>query len=154
VKAFELVPIGVVEGGRDENFDDDWGAVESEIVLDAERFGPDALLGLDAFSHAVVVFVFDRIDPQGVALGARRPRGNPDWPEVGVFAQRGSPRPNRLGVTIVEVLAVDGLKVRVRGLDALAGSPVLDLKPVMSGFEPRGAVREPAWAKAVMARYW
>lgn len=150
----ELEPVGRVEGGRADNVDDDWGAVESAIALDPMRFTPEALSGLDGFSHALIVFQFDRIDPASVSMGARRPRGNPDWPEVGVFAQRGSPRPNRLGVTTVEITGVEGLKLKVRGLDALNGTPVLDIKPVMQGFEPRGAIREPEWARAIMAHYW
>ena len=143
-----------MRGGRSEPDDDDWGAVACKIALDPARYGPEALVGLDDFSHAVVVFLFDRIDPAAVTTGARRPRGNPAWPEVGVFAQRGSPRPNRLGVTTVEVLGVAGLGLRVRGLDAIDGTPVLDIKPAMSGFEPRGPLREPDWARAIMQAYW
>ena len=147
-------PIGWVRGGRTANVDDDWGRVEAEIVLDGERFTPAALQGLDAFSHAVVVFHFDRIDPTSISTGARRPRGDPAWPEVGIFAQRGSPRPNRLGVTTAEIRGVDGLRLKVRGLDALDGTPVLDIKPAMSGFEPRTLLREPEWARGIMDRYW
>ena len=148
-----LDPIGHVVGGRTQNEDDAWGAVEAAIEL-APHLPEKALQGLDAFSHALVVFHFDRIAPQDVKTGARRPRGNPAWPQVGIFAQRGSPRPNRLGVTTVEVLGVEGRRLLVRGLDAVDGTPVLDIKPVMAGFEPRGAIREPDWAKEIMAAYW
>ena len=148
-----LEPIAHVRGGRIENDDDDWGPVEAEIVL-TDAFGPEAIQGLDAFSHAVVVFHFDRIDPAEINRGARRPRGNRAWPEVGSFAQRGSPRPNRLGVTTVEVLGVEGRALRVRGLDAIDGTPVVDIKPVMAGFEPRTPVTEPPWAGEIMAGYW
>ena len=142
-----------VHGGRVENVDDDWGAVEAEIVL-AAGYPDEAFAGLDAFSHAVVVFHFDMIDPERIVVGARRPRGREDWPEVGIFAQRGSPRPNRIGVTTVEIVAVEGRRLTVRGLDAIDGTPVLDIKPVMRGFEPRGAIREPAWAEEIMKDYW
>ena len=148
-----LDPVGHVVGGRTQNEDDAWGAVEAAIEL-APHLPEEALQGLDAFSHALVVFHFDRIAPQDVKTGARRPRGNPAWPQVGIFAQRGSPRPNRLGVTTVEVLGVEGRRLLVRGLDAVDGTPVLDIKPVMVGFEPRGAIREPDWAKEIMAAYW
>lgn len=150
---FELEPIGLVRGGRVEPDDDDWGSVEAQIVLH-DRFGPEALQGLETFSHAWVIFVFDRIDPAKVNTGARRPRGNPAWPEVGIFAQRGSPRPNRLGLTSVEVMGVEGRALKVRGLDAIDGTPVLDIKPHMTGFEPRGAIREPGWVGEIMAGYW
>ena len=148
-----LTPIATVRGGRVENVDDAWGEVEAEIVL-ADTLPAEALLGLDAFSHAVIVFHFDRLDPAKVNISARHPRGNENWPKVGIFAQRGSPRPNRLGVTTVQVLGVDGRVLKVRGLDAIDGTPVLDIKPLMRGFEARGEIREPAWAGEIMAAYW
>ncbi len=142
-----------VRGGRVDNVDDHWGAVEAEVVL-ASHLPETALAGLDAFSHALIVFHFDMIDPETIVTGARRPRGNPAWPEVGILAQRGSPRPNRIGVTTVEIVAVEGRCLRVRGLDAIDGTPVLDIKPLMRGFEPRSALREPAWAEEIMKDYW
>jgi len=150
---FELEPIGRVEARRSEAIDDDWGGSESAIVLDA-RFPPDALAGLDAFSHVEVLFVFDRVDPAKIVSGARRPRNNPDWPAVGIFAQRGKNRPNRLGSTICRVLRVEGRRLVVAELDAIDGTPVVDLKPVMREFLPREPVRQPAWVGELMARYW
>ena len=149
----ELEVVARVRGGRVENVDDDWGSVEAEIVLEP-AFPEAAFAGLDAFSHAVIVFHFDRIDPARITLGARRPRGRADWPEVGIFAQRGSPRPNRLGVTTVEILGVSGRVLRVRGLDAIEGTPIVDIKPAMRGFEPRTPIREPEWADEIMRNYW
>ncbi len=149
-----VTPIGWVRGGRVENVDDDWGSVKSEIVLDETRFTAEALQGLESFSHAVIVFVFDRIDPADVSTGARRPRGNPAWPSVGIFAQRGSPRPNRLGVTTAQIRGVHGARLLLCGLDALDGTPVLDIKPAMSGFDRRAPLREPDWAKDIMQGYW
>jgi tRNA-Thr(GGU) m(6)t(6)A37 methyltransferase TsaA len=148
-----LIPIGVVVGGRADPVDDDWSGVQADIVLD-ERFGEDALRGLDAFSHVDVVFVFHRVDEHEIIAGARHPRGNPDWPRVGIFAQRAKSRPNRLGVSTCSLLGVDGRTVRVAGLDAIDGSPVLDLKPHMTAFEPRDPVREPIWAAEIMREYW
>jgi len=149
-----LHPIGVVRGGRPEPVDDGWDAETCVVALDGERFGPEALAGLDAFSHIEVVYLFDRVDEAEVVSGARRPRGRADWPEVGIFAQRGRVRPNRLGVTVCRLLGVDGLDVTVQGLDAIDGTPVLDLKPYLSGFAARGDVVEPAWASEIMAAYW
>jgi len=142
-----------VRGGRVEAVDDDWGPVEATIVLD-DRFPADALAGLEDFSHLDVVFVFDQVDADSVNVGARRPRGNPDWPEVGIFAQRAKARPNRIGVTTCDLVGVDGRTVTVRGLDAIDGTPVLDLKPHVVEFGPRGEVREPTWIKELMAGYW
>ncbi len=86
--------------------------------------------------------------------GARHPRDRADWPKVGIFAQRGRMRPNRIGYTICRVVAVKGTSVEVEGLDAVDGTPVLDIKPVWSGNAPRGEFREPQWAKELMANYW
>jgi tRNA-Thr(GGU) m(6)t(6)A37 methyltransferase TsaA len=149
-----MQPIGVVRSTRAVPVDDGWDAETARIELDTARFGPDALLGLDAFSHVEVVFLFDRVDEAGVAAGARHPRGNTAWPRVGIFAQRGKDRPNRIGLTICRVLRIEGTVLHVAGLDAIDGTPVLDLKPWMAGFAPRGAVREPGWADALMRGYW
>jgi len=125
------------------------------IRLDGTRFGPEAVRGLAEFSHLVVVFQFHLVDESDVRTGARRPRGNPDWPEVGMFAQRARMRPNRLGVSACALLGVHGLDLHVRGLDAVEGSPVLDVKPYMREFEPADAVvRQPAWATELMAGYY
>ena len=151
---FTIKAVGHVRGGRAEAIDDDWGPSRARIELDPERFEPDALFGLAEFSHAEIIFVFDRITEAEIVTGARRPRGNPDWPLVGIFAQRGRNRPNRLGVSVCRVVAVDGLTLEVEGLDAIDGTPVVDIKPVLSGFLPRGEVREPAWAAQIMETYW
>lgn len=150
----EMRPIGRVEGGREVPEDDDWGESRACIVLDPAYFDDEALMGLDTFSHAEIVYVFDKVTDDQIVYGARHPRGDKDWPRIGIFAQRGKNRPNRIGVTVCEVVAVDGRTLRVKGLDAIDGTPVLDIKPVMSGFAPRGAVREPDWAREIMKKYW
>ena len=150
----EIEPIGVVRGGRAEAIDDDWGKSRARIELDPARFTPDALAGLDAFSHAEIVFVFDRVADDEIEFGARHPRGRKDWPRVGIFAQRGKNRPNRIGLCTCRVVAVDGLVLEVEGLDAIDGTPVIDIKPVMRGFQPREVVREPEWAGEIMQDYW
>jgi tRNA (adenine37-N6)-methyltransferase len=148
-----LEPIGVVVGGRTAAVDDDWGKVESVIRLDRSRFGPDAVFGLDAFSHLCVVFQFHLVRESEVVTGARHPRGNPDWPEVGMFAQRAKMRPNRLGVSNCALVSLDGMDLQVRGLDAIDGSPVLDIKPFMREFEP-AQTRQPTWATELMKDYY
>ena len=82
------------------------------------------------------------------------PRSNPAWPEVGIFAQRAKNRPNRLGLSTCDLVAVEGSTIRVRGLDAIDGTPVLDIKPFMTEFGPRGSVRQPAWSRELMAEYY
>ena len=151
--AYTLRPVGNVRGVRAEPTDDGWDAVTATIALTPE-FGPEALDGLDGFSHVEIVFLFHRVAESTVVAGARHPRGRTDWPKVGIFAQRGKDRPNRLGVTICRLLAVEGSALRVAGLDAIDGTPVLDIKPCMRGFLPRGDVREPDWARELVAGYW
>jgi tRNA (adenine37-N6)-methyltransferase len=150
----EVRAIGHVRGGRSEPIDDAWDAVTAQIAFDHAQFGPDAVASLDSFSHIEVIFHFDKAPAEKINTGARHPRGNKDWPLVGIFAQRGKDRPNRIGVTVCHLLSVDGLTLTVRGLDAIDGTPVLDIKPVMRGFLPRGEIREPAWAAELMKEYW
>lgn len=89
--------IGWVNSERTEPLDDGWDGVRATITLGGGQVSPDALQGLDAFSHVEVVYLFDRVSPEGVQTAARHPRENPDWPQVGIFAQRAKGRPNRLG---------------------------------------------------------
>jgi len=151
--AITVTPIGYVRSTRGELRDDDWDHVASRIELTA-AFDPEALDGLEEFSHAEIIFVFDRADEREITRGARRPRGNPAWPRVGIFAQRASRRPNLLGATIVRIVARSGRTLEVEGLDAVDGTPVVDIKPVMIEFLPRGAVRQPRWSTELMRQYW
>jgi tRNA (adenine37-N6)-methyltransferase len=87
-------------------------------------------------------------------VGARRPGGDPEWPSVGIFAQRNKRRPNRIGVCTCELLEVHCTELTIRGLDAIDGSPVLDLKPYMTEFALRGPARQPSWLHELMSGYW
>jgi tRNA (Thr-GGU) A37 N-methylase len=152
----EFEPIGWVRstrrtpGLRGHNWDGETASIE----LDAARFEPAALRGLDSFSHLEVLFFFDQLDPGLIETGSRRPAGRDDWPEVGIFAQRFSHRPNRLGVSRCAIRTVSGLTVHVAGLDAIDRTPVLDIKPWVAEQGPRGDVRQPAWSSELMAGYW
>jgi tRNA-Thr(GGU) m(6)t(6)A37 methyltransferase TsaA len=150
---FEISPIGYVRGGRAEVLDDFWGNTETTIELDAS-ISARSLDGIEEFSHAEIIFLFDRVDPAKIESGARRPRGRLDLPEVGIFAQRAKARPNRVGATIVRVLGRDGRRLRVAELDAIDGTPVIDIKPVLIEFLPRDPVRQPAWTHDLLADYW
>jgi tRNA-Thr(GGU) m(6)t(6)A37 methyltransferase TsaA len=149
-----LNPIGQVRSSRAEVRDDLWDAETTSIVVDGDSFTPEALRELDSFSHIEVVYFFDQVAPEKIERGARHPRGNEEWPLVGIFAQRGKNRPNRLGVTVCRILRVHGLTIEVEGLDAVAGTPVIDVKPYMKEFGPRGDVRQPVWATELMREYW
>ena len=151
--SIEVKPVGVVRSPRKDLTDDFWGAVEVEIVLD-DAFGAEALYGLNDFSHVEVLFFMNRVDPTKIETGARHPRERKDWPLVGIFAQRGKARPNRIGLTRATIVGIDGKTLRVRGLDAVDGTPILDVKPWMDEFAPIGATREPDWARELMRDYF
>jgi tRNA-Thr(GGU) m(6)t(6)A37 methyltransferase TsaA len=150
---YTLRAIGHVQAARTEAEDDDWGDSEACIAL-APEFGPEALQGLAEFSHVEILYLFHRVEPGRVVYGARHPRNNPDWPEVGIFAQRGKNRPNRIGTTICRLLRTEGTRLWVGELDAIDGTPVLDIKPVMAEFLPRSPLRQPSWSVELMAGYW
>lgn len=150
----KMKPIGIVCSDRLEPIDDQWDSVKSVIEIDRNVFGGEALAGLSDFSHCEVIYFFHKVSPEKVENSARHPRGNKDWPKVGIFAQRAKDRPNRIGSTICKILAVEGLKITVLGLDAIEGTPVLDIKPYMSEFGPRGTVRQPTWSSELMRNYW
>lgn len=149
-----VTAIGTVKSPVREPLDDVWGGLRSRIELDATRFTKDALAGLDAFSHVEVVFCFSGVCEEEIHYGTRHPRGRTDFPLTGIFAQRGSARPNRIGVTVCRLLSVDGLAIEVEALDAIDGTPVLDIKPYLREFAPKGEVRQPEWVTELMSGYW
>ncbi len=148
-----MEPIGHVVADRQEAVDDFWGGTEACLVL-GEEYDEDALDGVDSFSHVEVLFLFDRVPLSKIVSGARHPRNNLDWPSIGIFAQRGKNRPNRIGSTICRVVRREGRRLYVAELDAINGTPVLDIKPIMSEFLPRGEVRQPSWTRELMREYW
>jgi tRNA-Thr(GGU) m(6)t(6)A37 methyltransferase TsaA len=149
---FALIPIGVVRSSRSRPEDDKWDQETSVIELLAP-FDERSVRGLETFSHCIVVYVFDQASWDESRM-SRHPRGNAEWPEVGIFAQRAKDRPNRLGVSVCLILGVDGGTVHLAGLDAVNGTPVVDIKPWMAEFGPRGAVSQPQWASELMKDYW
>jgi tRNA-Thr(GGU) m(6)t(6)A37 methyltransferase TsaA len=148
-----MSPIATVKNGRKEVEDDNWGDVISILELDS-AFSEDALFQIESFSHAEIFYYFDRVEDSKIEMGARHPRNNQEWPKVGIFAQRGKNRPNRLGATIVKMLKREGRQLFVQGLDAVDGTPILDIKPVMQEFLPREEVTQPQWATELMKNYW
>lgn len=153
MRSFEITSIGTVRNDRtDIQHSDNWGAVRSTIVVD-ERFGEACLQGLEEFSHVEVFFVFDRFPDGGDFREPRPYRGRADLPPMGVFAGRGPRRPNRIGVTCCRIESVDGRELTVVGLDAVSGTPVIDLKPVLKEFVPAD-VRQPEWVGDMMSEYF
>jgi tRNA-Thr(GGU) m(6)t(6)A37 methyltransferase TsaA len=151
--SFVVRPVAWVRSTRAELTDDGWDAEIASIEL-ADGVPDEALEGLELFSHVVVVFVFDRAADAPPAPFARHPRGSEAYPRVGIFAQRAKDRPNRLGVSTCRIQSVEPRRVVVEGLDAVDGTPVLDLKAHVAQFGPRGEVHQPAWVDELMASYF
>ena len=151
--SYVVNPVAFVHASRAVPEDDQWGGELSRIVL-VDSLQPSALAGLMAFSHVEVLFLFHQVPLEKITHDARHPRNNPDWPKVGIFAQRGKHRPNRIGSTICRLLSIDGSVLHVAELDAIDGTPVLDIKPVIREFLPRETTRQPKWASELMRDYW
>jgi tRNA (adenine37-N6)-methyltransferase len=150
---FMIKPIGFVRNARKEIDDDHWGTVVSEIEL-SKDLSEASFQGIVDFSHLEIIFYFNRVSDNKVQQGARHPRNNKSFPEVGIFAQRGKNRPNKLGLTTVELLDHQGRTLIVKGLDAIDGTPIMDIKPVMKEFLPKGEVKQPDWSLSIMEKYW
>jgi tRNA (adenine37-N6)-methyltransferase len=150
---FELTVIARIHNSRHAVRDDGWGGLVSEIRLEP-ALPEESLSGLETFSHAEIIFQFHLVGDNEIVMGARHPRENPDWPRVGIFAQRARLRPNRLGLSVVRILSRAQRSLFVEDLDAVDGTPVLDIKPVMAEFLPHGPLRQPDWSHELMKAYW
>ena len=148
-------PIGWVRSSCAAAVDDFWGGTVARIELDASQFPAEALAGLADFSHVQIIYSFHQVNPASIVTAAEHPRENPAWPKVGIFAQRKKSRPNRLGLSTCRLLGVDSLTISVAELDAIDGTPVLDIKPYVLEFEPRREdVKQPKWISELMADYF
>ncbi|MBT3254017.1 MAG: SAM-dependent methyltransferase [Candidatus Marinimicrobia bacterium] len=152
MEAIELTPIAFVSNNRDHLGDDNWGDVVSEIRL-RDDLSVELLRGLDTFSHVEIIFVFHRIPADKKIPASRHPRNNQDWPKLGLLAQRSSYHPNPIGLSTAKILNVDAGVLTVQGLDAVDGSPVLDIKPVFQEFMPE-STEQPQWVSELLKNYW
>jgi tRNA-Thr(GGU) m(6)t(6)A37 methyltransferase TsaA len=145
-------PIGVIRSPVVEGRDEAWGNVVAELCID-EAFAP-GLLGIEAFSHLLVLYwMHGATFSPGDDL-VRRPRGRKDMPEIGIFAQRAKHRPLPIGVTAVRLRARRGAVLEVEGLDAIDGSPILDVKPYFPDFDRVDHPTVPEWVGRLMQGYF
>jgi tRNA (adenine37-N6)-methyltransferase len=147
-----LKPIAFVRNSRTEPIDDHWHSVISEIEL-ADHIPTEAFQNISDFSHLEIIYYFDQVKDEHVVY-AGRPRGNPNYPLTGIFAQRKKDRPNKLGLTTVELLAHNGRTLTVKFLDAIDGTPILDIKPVFNEFQVKTEIKQPSWVADLMRNYW
>ncbi len=147
-----LKPVARVYNSRTHPVDDHWNGIISEIIL-TDDIPPEAFAHIKDFSHLEILFYFDRVKQEDIVFSGH-PRGNPAYPLNGIFAQRKKDRPNQLGLCTVELMAHEGNKITVRGLDAIDDTPILDIKPVFKEFLPKGEIVQPAWVADLMKNYW
>lgn len=147
-----LQPIATIINKRNTPTDDFWGDTISEITL-LPHIPENAFNHIEDFSHLEIIYYFDKVDKEKIKFSGH-PRGNPEWPEVGIFAQRKKDRPNQLGLCTVELIEHTGRTIKVKYLDAIDDTPVLDIKPVMKEFGIAGKIKQPAWVAELMKDYW
>ena len=148
----ELTPLATVHNTRKNPVDDNWEDIISEIEL-TPAIPEEAFQGIMQFSHLEIIYFFDKVKKDAIVFSGK-PRGNPAYPTVGIFAQRKKDRPNTIGLCTVELLAHTGRKIKVKFLDAIDGTPVLDIKPVFTAFMPKATIKEPEWVNDLMKDYW
>ncbi len=144
--------IGTIHNAVKEPTDTGWSGVVSEIVLDETLAA--GLDGLEQFSHVLVLYWMHRAAEAEPVRMRRRPQGRADMPEIGIFAQRARHRPNPIGVTAVELVKREKNRVWVRGLDAIDGTPVVDVKPYVPQFDAVRSPRVPEWVDRLMVEYF
>ncbi len=151
-REYVLRPIGEVKSPVKDPVDEGWGTIESLILVEEEL--REGLRGLADFSHVLVVSLLHGAHFEPERHLVRRPRGLADMPEIGIFAQRAKDRPNPIGVTVCPIVQVNADGVVVTGLDAIDGTPILDLKPYFPVFDTAPNARVPEWVDRLMAGYF
>ncbi|UCD91900.1 MAG: tRNA (N6-threonylcarbamoyladenosine(37)-N6)-methyltransferase TrmO [Methanobacteriota archaeon] len=124
---------------------EDWGEVESEIVLNEEY--ESSLDGIEQFSHIVVVFWMDQVHEYTPKV---HPQSREDIPKQGVFATRTPFRPNPIGISAVKLLSREGSVLKVMGLDCFDRTPVLDIKPYNAVDVEKIEFKVPGWMRRLM----
>jgi tRNA-Thr(GGU) m(6)t(6)A37 methyltransferase TsaA len=148
----KLKSIATVKNSRTTPTDNYWEEVISEIVLE-DYIPTEVFENISSFSHLEIIYFFNMVSSNDI-ISLGRPRENPDYPLVGIFAQRKKDRPNKIGLCTVELLEHNERTIKVKYLDALNGTPVLDIKPVFIEFQPKGEIKQPLWVAELMKDYW
>ena len=141
-----LTPIGFVKNNIKEPGIEDWRTVTSEVIIEENL--KEALSRIDEFSHIIVIYWMHKLSPSQRAIIKVHPKANQNLPLVGVFASRSPARPNPIGVTTVKLLERRDNVLKVTGLDAINGTPVLDIKPYLPGDDSSTEAKTPGWLTA------
>ena len=148
----KLEPIGYVLSSVTERMDENWGEIKSKIILNPEYTG--ALLGLDNFSHAIIVTYLHQAKYEKEKHLQRRPRNLEPMPKVGIFSQRAKDRPNPIGITAVEIISVGDDYLEIKGLDAINETPILDIKPYYPHYDKIDSPKVPECVDRLMKNYF
>jgi tRNA-Thr(GGU) m(6)t(6)A37 methyltransferase TsaA len=138
-----LTPIGFVKNNIAEPKREDWETITSDIIINEDL--KEALSRIDEFSHIIVIYWMHKLPPSQRAVIKVHPKGNQNLPLVGVFASRSPARPNPIGITTVKLLERRDNVLKVTGLDAVDGTPVLDIKPYIPEQDPTSEIKTPGW---------
>ena len=148
----EFNSIGYIKNDITEQTDTNWGTVTSQIILEPEY--AKGLKGLLDFSHINVIYFLDKAKFVYEDHIQRHPQGREDLPVVGLFAQRVKDRPNPIGITSVKLIDVKENIITVQGLDAINGTPVLDIKPYFPVYDSKKDAETPEWVDILMKEYF
>lgn len=144
-------PIGYVKNEVQGKKDVSWGEELSVITLKEEYY--NGLTGLENFSHVIIIYYLDKANYESDKHLQRRPQNRDDMPLVGIFSQRGKDRPNKIGMTSVQIVSVDEKSLTVKGLDAIDGTSILDIKPYYPVYDKKDA-QVPEWVTRLMEHYF
>jgi len=147
-----LKPIGYVINDVENKKDVSWGKDISKILLEKDYYG--GLSGLNDFSHVTILYYLDKAKFDINKHLQRRPQNRNDMPVVGIFSQRGKDRPNQIGMTSVEIVTVTNDTLIVKGLDAIDGTAILDIKPYYPIYDCREDAVVPEWVNILMEKYF
>lgn len=147
-----MKPVAYVHNAVESRKDESWGKDISKIVLEDEYKG--GLEGLQNFSHVIIIYYLDKANYNRNQHLQRRAQNREDMPLVGIFSQRGKDRPNQIGMTTVEIISVTDSSLEVKGLDAIDGTPVLDIKPYYPMYDLKENATIPEWVERLMEHYF
>ncbi len=139
-KTINLKPIGSVKNNIKKLRFGNFANEVSEIIVN-KKF-TKALTGIEEYSHIIIVYWMDKVKDYIIT---HRPQANPNVPIVGIFSCRCPQRPNPIGVTTVKLIGRRGNKLKVKGLDILDGTPIIDIKPYWPQYDKVVDGKIPSW---------
>lgn len=143
--SIKLKPLGKAQNSVDKPALPGWKDIVTEIVID-KRY-TKGLDGIENYSHVIVVYWMDKEEECHLL---HHPQGRQDVPYVGIFACRCPQRPNRIAISTVKLLSRDGNTLKVKGLDIVNGTPIIDIKPYTPQYDRVEKAKVPAWVKRLV----